>query len=76
MTDDEWKAGVDRWRDIVDKRLQAIEMVNAVDEVHRQNTVKRLAGIEGTLQWLVRLIVGAMILAALGYALGGGLQVV
>lgn len=37
---------------------------------------KRLSGIEDTLKWLVRLVIGALILAVTGFALKGGLVIV
>ena len=45
---------------------------NAVDEVHRLNVDKRLGNIEDTLKWLVRLIIGAFLMAAIAWALRGG----
>ena len=65
----------DDWRKAVEKRLQSLEMRSAVDEVHRVNVEGRLTGIEETLKWLVRLIIGALILGALAYALKGGLVI-
>jgi hypothetical protein len=35
---------------------------------------KRLDKIEDTLGWLVKLIIGAIILALMGFVLGGGLK--
>ncbi len=64
--DSEWIAEVDR-------RLRAIETRNAVDEVHRVNVADRLAAIEDILKWLVRLIIGGLLMAALTYAVQGGL---
>lgn len=64
MTDD-WVRGVDQ-------RISALETHNAVDEVHRHNVERRLRAIEDMLKWLVRLVVGALLMAALGYALAGG----
>lgn len=57
----------------VDRRLTAIETRNAVDEVHRSNVSDRLSAIEDTLKWLVRLIIGGLLMAALTYAVQGGL---
>ena len=42
-------------------------------EVHRLNVDKRLGNIENTLKWLVRLIIGAFLMAAIAWALRGGL---
>lgn len=63
----------DQWRKSVDTRLQLIETRNAVDEVHRHNVVGRLSSIEDTLKWLVRLVLGALLMAVVAYALQGGL---
>lgn len=60
------------WRQSVEARLHFTETRDAVDEVHRLNVEKRLGSIEDTLKWLVRLILGAMILAILGLALQNG----
>lgn len=61
------------WCRQVERRLQDLETRNAVDEVHRVNVERRLGSIEDTLKWLVRLIIGAIILSALAFTLGGGL---
>ncbi|WP_368183679.1 hemolysin XhlA family protein [Aestuariibius sp. HNIBRBA575] len=53
-------------------RLHALETRSAVDDVHRANVEKRLTSIEDTLKWLVRLILGALIMGVIAYALRGG----
>lgn len=63
----------DEWRRSVEKRLQSLELRSAVDEVHRTNVEQRLGGIEESLKWLLRLIVGALIMGMITYALKGGL---
>ncbi len=63
----------DEWRHLIERRLSAIETRNAVDEVHRHNVEKRLGSIEDTLKWLVRLVLGALIAAALALVFGSGL---
>ncbi len=60
------------WTTKVDRRLAAIETRNAVDEVHRQNVSDRLGAIEDTLKWLVRLVIGGLLMAGLTYAVQGG----
>lgn len=60
----------------VENRLTEIETQSAVDEIHRQTVEKRLGSIEDTLKWLVRLIIGALILAIIGFITQGGLTVV
>ncbi len=76
MTSDEWKATIDRWRERTDGRVGALEQSSAAEEVHRTNTAKRLSSIEDTLKWLVRLILGALVLGLIGFALQGGFNVV
>lgn len=60
------------WRRSIEKRLQSLELRDAVDEVHRMNVETRLGGIEEALKWLVRVIIGALLMGAIGYALSGG----
>ncbi|MFN3662281.1 pseudouridine synthase [Yoonia sp.] len=59
--------------DTIDSRLRALETRNAVDGVHRDNVATRLGAIEDTLKWLVRLMIGGMLMAAVSYAVQGGL---
>ena len=60
------------WFEKVDGRLRALETRHAVDEVHRDNVANRLGAIEDTLKWLVRLIIGGMLMAAVSYLVRGG----
>jgi len=62
----------DEWARSIENRLNVLETRNAVEEVHRLNVENRLTSIEDTLKWLVRLIVGAFLLAVIAYALKGG----
>ena len=61
------------WTRLIERRISAVETRNAVDEVHRHNVEKRLGAIEDTLKWLVRLVLGALIAAALALVVGSGL---
>ena len=63
----------DEWTRLIERRISAVETRNAVDEVHRHNVEKRLGSIEETLKWLVRLVLGALIAAALALVVGSGL---
>ncbi len=60
------------WIEAIERRVIALETRNAVDSVHRDNVAKRLAAIEDALKWLVRLIIGGLLMAALTYAVQGG----
>jgi len=63
----------DEWMDRIENRLAALETRNAVDEVHRDNVTARLVTIEDMLKWLVRLIIGGLVLGGVTFALQGGL---
>ena len=63
------------WMDGVEKRLIELETHNAVNAVHRINVADRLLAIEDTLKWLVRLIIGALIIGGVTYAIQGGFAV-
>jgi hypothetical protein len=60
------------WMRAIEARLTIVETRNAVEEVHRINVETRLNAIEDSLKWLVRLILGAFVLALVAYALKGG----
>ena len=79
MTTEEWRdslivhiRSLEADLKILSERLTLLEIKSATDEVHRNNVETRLGSIEDTLKWLVRLIIGALILATIGFALGGG----
>ncbi|KQI68604.1 pseudouridine synthase [Loktanella sp. 3ANDIMAR09] len=63
------------WPDFVEKRLVALETHNAVAAVQMLNVSERLSAIEDTLKWLVRLIVGGLVVAGITYVVQGGLAV-
>lgn len=76
--EDQWKTGIEekvlRLETKVDRLQDAfitINKDNAVAEVHRENVDKRLLSIEDTLKWLVRLIIGAIVIGLLGFVTGG-----
>ena len=60
-------------REQLERRIIALEMRNAVDDVHRANVAVRLSAIEDTLKWLVRLMIGSILMAGVTYAMQGGL---
>ena len=57
-----------------DARIRTLETKDAASAVSVKGIERRLDQIEGTLTWLVRLIIGAIILAVIGFAVSGGLQ--
>ncbi|WP_333713440.1 hemolysin XhlA family protein [Yoonia sp.] len=59
--------------DSTERRIAALELRNAVEEVHRINVSDRLTAIEDMLKWLVRLIIGGLLMGGLAFVLQGGL---
>ena len=59
MSDEEWRASID-------SRIRAVEVTLATSTVIDANIDRRLGEIEGTLRWLVRLVIGALILGIIG----------
>lgn len=70
MTQDEWRGRVDSRLNNIEQKLIHLEISNATGESTSASLDKRLSSIEDTLKWLVRLIIGALILALLGIAFG------
>ena len=67
-----WRGRVDDKLADIESRIAHIEKNAAVEEVHRTNVEARLTKIEANLTWLIRLILGALIMAVLSFALSGG----
>ena len=59
--------------DDLERRVTALEREHAVNDVLRGSIEKRLAGIEDTLKWLVRLVIGGILSAALLFVISGGM---
>ena len=57
----------------LEHRITALETQGAVDDVHRTNVSMRLGHIEDTLKWLVRLVIGGLLMGAIAFVIGGGI---
>lgn len=57
----------------LESRIRVLETRGEVDEVHRTNIITRLTSIEDTLKWLVRLVLGGLLMAVVAYVAQGGL---
>lgn len=62
---------VERFRDSHD----TLSYDSAVSKEQSKNIESRLSAIESTLNWLVRLIIGGMLMAIVGFFVGGGFNV-
>lgn len=60
---------------VLEARVTALELTGARGEVHQGNIEQRLGGIEDTLKWLVRLVIGALLLGVVTFMIKGGLHV-
>lgn len=56
----------------LESRITVIERDYAVGTIISVNADKRLSSIEDTLRWLVRLIIGALLMAAVAFSMKGG----
>ena len=60
------------WMQRIEQNLHTLETRTAVEQVHRAAVERRLSVIEDMLKWLVRLVIGALIMAVVAYLLKGG----
>tara|TARA_R100001086_G_C11812735_1_gene251999 strand:- start:902 stop:1129 length:228 start_codon:yes stop_codon:yes gene_type:complete len=74
MTEHEWRSAIDNRLASIEARMNVIERQDAVAEVHHMNVEKRLGSIEGTLVWLVRSIIGALLIAFVAFVVSGGIS--
>lgn len=56
-------------------RITKLETHTAVEAVRSEHIQTSLEKIEGGITWITRLVVGALILAAIGFAMNGGFNV-
>lgn len=61
------------WMQQFEKRINDLETQNAVAAVQHANVGARLGAIEDTLKWLVRLVIGGLLMGAMAYVLRGGI---
>ena len=66
---DEIRTYIDGKISALEGRVRLIENSNAASTVHHENVEKRLSGIENSITWLIRIILGAIVLSAIA-ALG------
>ena len=59
----------------LEARVATLETQSAIDDVHRENVGTRLGHIEDTLKWLVRLVIGGLLMAGIAFVMQGGLAV-
>lgn len=61
--------------DAQDGRITKLETHTAVEAVRSEHIQKSLNKIDDNITWVLRLVVGALILAVIGFAMGGGFHV-
>ena len=60
------------WTQRIERQMHTLDTRTAVEQVHRAAVERRLSVIEDTLKWLVRLVIGALITAAIAYVIKFG----
>lgn len=66
---------IQRQIESLEGRMVEVEKSHSVGEVVMTGVDRRLGNIEDTLKWIVRLIVGAIVMSFLGFILSGGLVI-
>lgn len=56
-------------------RIRKLELSEAGATQWRESTTEKLDGIEDSLKWVTRLVLGGLILAAITFVIAGGLNV-
>ena len=59
----------------IKKDVIVLQTEGAVEKERHATVLNRLDKIDGHISWILRLIVGAIVLAVIGYALKGGFNV-
>ena len=75
MTEMEWRHSVDSRLQAIERRLQTVETGDAVALERYSQTNKRLDAMEDTLKFLVRIIIGVILTAAITFFVQGGFNV-
>ena len=73
MDDPEWRRHFEGRIDAMSLRTSKLEGLSEANKVHRDNVERRLSNIEGGQTWIIRLILGAIALAAITFVISGGL---
>jgi DNA polymerase III delta prime subunit len=72
MTDHETIARLARTLEDHGDRIRALETLEAAAAVSRENMSDNLKSIQSDIRWLIRLVIGALILAVIAFAMDGG----
>jgi hypothetical protein len=72
MTDQETISRLARMLDDHGKRIGALEAMEAAAAVSRANMSDNLKSIQSDIRWLIRLVIGALLLGIIAFAMQGG----
>lgn len=79
MTTDEWRSSVDRRLVNLEKQgddhargIAELQVQAGAEQVRLESVASDVREIKDGQKWLTRLVVGAVIMAVVGYALSGG----
>ena len=64
----------EEWQREMEARMNAVEKQMAVDKVIGSNILARLDKIDDGQRWVVRVVIAAILVAFMGFALNGGMQ--
>lgn len=73
---------LERRQDLVEERLNTVSQNVAITQVQQAHIDKRfdkidieLASLNGTFKWIARIVIGAIVMAVMAFALQGGFNV-
>jgi type II secretory pathway component PulF len=72
MTDQETMARIARTLEDHGQRIGKLEVMEAAATVSRENMADNLKSIQSDIRWLIRLVIGALILAIVAFLIEGG----
>ena len=65
----------DQWKINMEARMTKLETTSAVEEERHKGYTRRLDAIDGHLSWILKLLVGGIIMALVTFIVKGGLVV-
>jgi hypothetical protein len=73
MTDSEAIARIGRTLESHGERIRSLEIMEAEAKASRRQMDENLKSIQSDIRWLIRLVIGALILAIVAFVVDGGM---
>jgi len=63
----------EQWKTTMEARITKLETTSAVEEERHRGYTRRLDAIDGHLSWILKLLVGSILMALITFMLKGGM---